>query len=114
VLIDLAGPWEAFTDAMLPIQLYTVAAHEDGVDIGGIKIRPDYAVGQEPQPNVIVVPAQEHTPESIAWIKRATARADITMSVCVGVYLLAAAGLLDGLHATTHHSAYGDFARIFP
>ena len=37
VLIDVAGPWEAFTDAMLPIYTYTVAPSMDDVDLGGIK-----------------------------------------------------------------------------
>jgi len=35
-------------------------------------------------------------------------------SVCSGSYLLAAAGLLDGLRATTHWSLAADFARRFP
>src|SRR5258708_19453837 len=36
------------------------------------------------------------------------------MSVCVGAYVLAKTGLLDGKSATTHHDAYKDFANEFP
>jgi len=114
VLIDVAGPWEAFTDAMLPIHTYTVAPSMDLVDLGGIKARPDYTFQNAPRPHVIVVPATKNLPESIAWIKKASAQADVTMSICTGAFLLAKTGLLDGLHATTHHGAYDALARRFP
>lgn len=35
-------------------------------------------------------------------------------SVCSGTYILAAAGLLDGRHATTHWSKSADFSRRYP
>jgi transcriptional regulator GlxA family with amidase domain len=114
VLIDVAGPWEAFTDAMLPIHTYTVAPTMDLFDLGGIKARPDYTFDNAPQPHVLVVPATKNLPESIAWVKKASAAADITMSVCTGAFLLAKTGLLDGLHATTHHGGYDELARTYP
>jgi transcriptional regulator GlxA family with amidase domain len=114
VLIDVAGPWEAFTDAMLPIHTYTVAASLDDADLGGIRARPDYTFENAPRPHVIVVPATKALPESLAWIKRESANADITMSVCTGAFVLAKAGLLDGLHATTHHGGYDELAHRYP
>ncbi len=36
------------------------------------------------------------------------------MSVCVGAYVLAKTGLLNGKSATTHHDAYKDFVNEFP
>jgi transcriptional regulator GlxA family with amidase domain len=114
VLIDIAGPWEAFTDAMLPIHTYTVAPSMDDVDLGGIKARPDYTFQNAPPPNVIVVPATKALPESLAWIRRASAHADITMSICTGAFVLAKSGLLDGLSATTHHGGYDELARRYP
>jgi transcriptional regulator GlxA family with amidase domain len=114
VLIDVAGPWEAFNDAMSAFHTYTVAENMELVDMGGIKARPDYTFENSPAPNVIVVPAQQDTPKSLSWIKEHSARAEITMSVCTGAFLLAKAGLLDGLPATTHHSAYELLASRYP
>jgi hypothetical protein len=56
VLIDVAGPWEALNDAMLPFHTYTVAQRLDAVDLGGIKTRADYTFENAPLPHVIVVP----------------------------------------------------------
>lgn len=99
---------------MLPIHTYTVAPSMDLYDLGGIKARPDHTFENAPQPHVVVVPATRNLPESIAWVKKASAGADVTMSVCTGALLLAKTGLLDGLHATTHHSAYDTLARKYP
>jgi transcriptional regulator GlxA family with amidase domain len=41
-------------------------------------------------------------------------KADVTMSVCTGAFLLAATGLLKGLEATTHHDFYDRFTSRFP
>lgn len=41
----------------------------------------------------------------IDWIKGRSQEAELVLSVCTGALLLAKAGLLEGLAATTHHSA---------
>lgn len=122
-VIDAAGPWEVFQDAMVgsgptmshPFQLYTVARTMEPVRMtGGFLAMPHHSIDTAPQPNVIVVGAQRTHDAMQAWLTRASAGADITMSVCTGAFKLAQAGLLKGIPATTHHDFWDAFARDFP
>ncbi len=64
-----------------------------------------------PAPDVLLVPGGVGTrallgdERVLAWVRQASAAAGWTASVCTGSLVLAAAGLLDGLEATTHWSA---------
>ncbi len=119
VMIDLAGPWEVFSNVMImsrgssmddqmPFQLYTVAESTQPVTLGGIKIIPDYSFSNAPVPKIVVIPAQGgQTDAMLNWIRKVTKTTDVTMSVCT-------AGLLSGKPATTHHSAYKSLAVQFP
>lgn len=122
-MIDTAGPWEVFQDAMPgsgvgmhhPFELYTVGKTTAPVRMtGGFNAIPHFGVADAPEPNVIVVPAHRTDSDIQAWIKASSARADVTMSVCTGAFKLAEIGLLDGLTATTHHDFWEDFERQFP
>lgn len=122
-VIDTAGPWEVFQDTMLdvamthahPFELYTVAPTSGLLRMsGGLQVMPHYDVASAPEPNVIVVPAQKSTDASLAWLRRASAATDVTMSVCTGAFQLGRAGLLAGLKATTHHDFWDRFQSEFP
>ena len=124
VLIDFAGPWEVFENATVPgrgmmdsaFEVYTVAETMDPVTVsGGMKIVPNYTFQNAPSPKVVVVPAQNDSPEPMLnWIRKATQTSDVTMSVCTGAFVLAATGLLNGKAATTHHGAYADLQTQYP
>jgi transcriptional regulator GlxA family with amidase domain/YHS domain-containing protein len=124
VVIDFAGPWEVFQSATIPgrdmmdraFEVYTVAETLDPITAsGGMKIVPNYTFQNAPQPKVIVIPAQDDSTEAMLnWIRKATQKSDVTMSVCTGAFVLAATGLLNGKAATTHHTAYSDLEMQFP
>ncbi|MGI8784623.1 MAG: DJ-1/PfpI family protein [Acidobacteriota bacterium] len=64
-----------------------------------------------PATDVLVVPGGFGTRREmlntglLEWIGKCAAQAEVTLSVCTGAVLLAKAGVLDGLRATTHHMA---------
>ncbi|HNP62843.1 MAG TPA: helix-turn-helix domain-containing protein [Woeseiaceae bacterium] len=80
-------------------------------DINGRRISPDAALDDLQEPQLVIVPdlhldPNAQIPNEFAalgkWIRRAYAKDAMVTSVCSGALLLAAAGLLDGLDATTH------------
>lgn len=122
VMIDFAGPWEVFREAMAPksqehpFRLYTVAETVNPIHAsGGMQIVPDYTLANAPAPKVIVIPAQsDPSAAMLQWIRNCTKNTDVTMSVCTGAFILAQTGLLSGKSATTFHAAFLPFAREFP
>jgi transcriptional regulator GlxA family with amidase domain len=126
--MDIAGSWEVFQDVtvpsrgttaddQMPFRLALISDSKAPFEAtGGLTMTPHFSFDDDvPQPNVIVMGAQgEHTPKKIAWIRDKSRKADVTMSVCTGAFLLAKTGLLDGLQATTHHEFYDRFAQQFP
>jgi transcriptional regulator GlxA family with amidase domain len=119
-VIDFAGPWEVFQDVPTEredqgFHLHTVSESTRPVTgSGGLKIVPDYAFDSAPVPRVIVVPAQRGSKALHAWLRKASEKADLTMSVCTGAFQLARAGLLGGLTATTHHDFLDELQGEFP
>jgi YHS domain-containing protein/putative intracellular protease/amidase len=122
VVIDFCGPWEVFSGVSLPgrsaapFRLYTVAESQAAISAsGGLQVVPNFTFASAPPPRIIVIPAQDGAGDAaLAWLRRASAGTDLTMSVCTGAFVLARTGLLDGKAATTHHSAYTQLAMQFP
>ncbi len=131
-VMDIAGPWEAFSDTMLttkgtpwhesdgddmvmPFNVYTVSDSRKPVDANGLTIVPNYSFDNAPKPQIIVIPAQGgRTAAQKAWLLANSADADVTMSVCTGASMLAAYGLLDGQTATTHHAYQQSMQKKYP
>jgi transcriptional regulator GlxA family with amidase domain len=125
-VIDFAGPWEVFQDTMIagrggshgeqmPFELFTVAETTEPVRAtGGLRLVPDHTFDSAPPPQVVVVPAMRGTRALHEWLRKVSATADITMSVCTGAFQLAKAGLLSGRSATTHHQFLDALAEQFP
>lgn len=69
--------------------------------------------------DVVVVPSWRDTHEApsaplVDALRAAHARGATLVGLCLGAYVLAHAGLLDGRPATTHWAAADDFAQRFP
>lgn len=89
----------------------------------GVTITPDAAFEDSGPLDVVIVPDLAVDPDrplagrwpaAVEWIRRQHAGGAVICSVCTGSLLLAEAGLLDGLEATTHWSACPLFAAHYP
>jgi len=104
-IIDFTGPWEVFGAAGFDV--YTVAATKAPVTTSmGMTVVPNYTFADAPQPAVLVVPGggvngARHDPATLRWLVDTSRRSEQTLSVCNGAFIMASAGLLDGLTATT-------------
>jgi len=128
--LDFAGPFEVFTTAarmharaqpQAPALLRVCTVGRTRAPVrarAGLEIRPDHAIGDHPPFDVLIVPGGVVTDELgkadvIAWIARQHGVVPLVASVCTGAFLLAGAGLLDGLRATTHWEDVADLRTMF-
>jgi transcriptional regulator GlxA family with amidase domain len=123
-LLDAAGPIAAFDtasrDSTPPCYRLRVIAKTAGpvTSSSGVQLIAE-SLCHEPLDTLIVSGGwgsrdAAGCPETLAFIRAAGARARRTASVCSGAFILAAAGLLDGRHATTHWGRAAELARAYP
>jgi putative intracellular protease/amidase len=107
--LDAIGPYEVL--ARLPEARVHFLAVEPGAKRTGnrmLALTADGALSDLPHPEVIVFPGGHgtdtvmHDEAVLAWVRTAHESSQWTTSVCTGSLVLAAAGILDGLEATTH------------
>ena len=125
-ILDFAGPFEVFAVAdelsgHAEFHTFTLALKPGTVRArNGLKIVPDFTLENCPSPHVIVVPggngrrALMRMPSLHEWLRLKARTAEIVMSVCTGSFILAAAGLLDGLRVTTHHDCLAELREFAP
>ncbi len=110
--LDVIGPYEVLS--RLPgATVRFVAAKPGGqrADSGSLTLVADYGFADVLRPEIVVVPGGPGTralvedQEMLEWIGAVHETSRWTTSVCTGALLLAAAGVLDGLRATTHWRA---------
>ena len=117
-IIDYTGPYEVFGQA--GYRVFTVAPKAGPLTTNmGMKITPDYTLDQAPEAEVIVVPgggigSVQEVPAVHAWLRQRAEKTKHVLSVCNGAFILATAGLLDGLSATTFYAMIPDLKEGFP
>jgi putative intracellular protease/amidase len=110
-IIDYTGPYETFGHTYSndgeAFNIYTVSEKTSAITTAmGMSVNPKYSFESAPEPNLLLVPGgdvrgQVNSPTVIKWVQEKAKKAEIVMSVCNGAFILAKAGLLDGLEATT-------------
>jgi transcriptional regulator GlxA family with amidase domain len=115
--LDGIGPYEVLQ--RIPDLDVTFIGHERGEvrsENGFLGIIRDATFEEMPHPDIVVFPGGVGTrtlmtdERVLEWVRTAHATSRYTTSVCTGSLVFAAAGLLDGLTATTHWSTTATLA----
>jgi transcriptional regulator GlxA family with amidase domain len=117
--LDITGPYDVLRN--LPGSAPVFVAEQRGPvpdEPGTLALVADRRLDEVPAPDVLVVPGGfgnrallSHEP-LLSWIRTAHEATTWTTSVCTGSLLLAAAGLLDGVPASTHWLARATLASL--
>lgn len=117
-LLDLYGPLEMFGTLADRYRIVTIAAAKGAVpSFQGPCTVAEHDFDDAPACDLLLVPGGMGTLPALSneplldYLRRASATATVTMSVCSGSAILARAGLLDGLRATSNKQFFG-LARV--
>jgi transcriptional regulator GlxA family with amidase domain len=120
--LDAIGPYEVLS--RLPNAKVKFAAEKKGLvlaDTGCLRISADHVISEISRADILLVPGGpgDHRVRQRAhvleWLRMIHEQTHFTTSVCTGSLILGAAGLLQGLRATTHWTrmeALRDFGAI--
>ena len=84
----------------------------------GLKIIAHHTIKEINSLDILLIPGGKgarplvNNSEFIEWVRSVSQGCELVLSVCTGALLLAKAGILDGLKATTHHQAYHELREI--
>jgi transcriptional regulator GlxA family with amidase domain len=107
--LDAVGPYEVLS--RLPGAEVRFLGFEEGpvrTENSQLALHADAALEELPEPDIVCVPGGLGTRALLGeerildWIRHAHEHSQWTTSVCTGSLLLGAAGILEGLEATTH------------
>jgi transcriptional regulator GlxA family with amidase domain len=134
-VLDFSGPFEVFSTANRlsnPQNIFNVflVAENTGTSSssnitlpikarGGYNVLPHYDFTNHPNIDVLIVVGGVHTHELnkagvINWVAQQDKSANVVASVCTGAFILAQAGVLNGLNVTTHWEDTNDLQQAYP
>lgn len=133
-VLDFAGPFEVFSVTGRrgigePYEVFTVAERSPVIARNELQIVPSYLLKNCPNPDIFLVPGgggyhedgtafgsrkEMDNPVLLEWIQLNAFQSELVLSVCTGALILARAGLLNGLEATTHFAAAAQLRKMAP
>ncbi len=120
--VDAAVPGQVFQLAGRDgsFQAFTVAASVEPLPAAGfVDLVPQHTFMTSPAADILVIPggafdAALEDDTLIGWVRGAAAQAQVVLSLSTGSFILARAGLLDGVEATTHTGLIDVMRRAAP
>ena len=117
--------WNVLTGTRPKPRFRVTTASVDGRAVrcdGPVQIKPDTALTEIRHTDIIFIPttglsledAVERNARVLPWLRRWARRGTAIASVCTGVGLIAATGLLNGKRATTHWALADYFRHRYP
>ena len=125
-VLDFCGPFEVFSvtgrkQEIKPFEVLTIAQRASAIAArNGLSVNPAFTFADCPKLDLLVVPGGGgtrpllHNNDALNWIATKAGESEMVLSVCTGALLLGKLGLLDGLDATTHHSALDELRAVAP
>jgi transcriptional regulator GlxA family with amidase domain len=128
-LLDVSGPLDVFAEANTQVgreiyRLRIVASRPGAIRASsGVRLMADHVVGDTdmagPIDTLLVAgspqaPDMHIEPQVLQWLRQMAPTTRRYGSVCSGALFLAATGLLDGRHVTTHWAVAQRLSRTYP
>lgn len=123
---ELMAPYDIFHHTVFHVEpgMEVFVVSPDGTAVTtfeGLTVGAHYGFDDAPPIDILVVPSAEHSMDSdledeamIDWVRRVGGEAIYVVSLCDGAFVLAAAGLLDGVVSTTFPGDVVAYRERFP
>lgn len=134
-VLDFTGPFEIFGVTGKQgggeglFDVFTVAEKSSIAARNNLVVTPTYTFENCPTPDILLIPGgggfrADGTPfgsrremnneKLLSWVQEMNEKVELLLSVCTGSLILAKAGLLEGLSATTHFKAVEQMRQVAP
>ncbi|WP_413699079.1 DJ-1/PfpI family protein [Psychromonas sp. KJ10-10] len=123
-VLDFSGPFEVLSTANRlgnkDWNIFLVSENQGVTQArGGYPINSHFSFEDHPEIDVLIVVGGIHTEEVkksnvTTWVAKVAENSMKVASVCTGAFILAEAGLLDGLTVTTHWEDLSDLMTDYP